>query len=205
MRATGFRLSNMKKRTKPYLQSILTFDVGIQKFRSTANYRFLQSKESTVAHFQKVAANKHGRKLVKVSMCLIGNEEPPKWYLEANGKLWSDDLVAPKTPDLVEALQNCLAYMEKDSDDAQERADFATALAAINKAQISQNPQENWENDYIQFPRLIAEMEAVGGFVPKLKELSEAMDLTHQEIAIITTRAQAKWDEIKTLTVKEEL
>lgn len=37
-------------------------------------------------------------------------------------------------PELFEALQSSLAYMERDSDDEQERDDYAAAQAAIAKA-----------------------------------------------------------------------
>lgn len=37
-------------------------------------------------------------------------------------------------PELLAALQNCLCYLESDSDDEQERADWQQAQNAINKA-----------------------------------------------------------------------
>jgi hypothetical protein len=63
---------------------------------------------------------------------------------------------------------------------------------------ISRSPNKNWKNNAIQFPRLIAELEAVGAFVPSIvHDLAEAMDLTPAEIFTLVSRAQAEWDKIK--------
>jgi hypothetical protein len=63
--------------------------------------------------------------------------------------------------------------------------------------------KQNWENDSIQFPRLIAELEAAGGlqYDKLLGELSESMDLTVNEISEIVDRAQKAWETIKEKTV----
>ena len=68
---------------------------------------------------------------------------------------------------------------------------------------VSRDPVVNWANDAIQFPRLIAEMEAVGAFTDgrRMSELEEAMDLEQEDIMELVARAQAAWDDIKdTLT-----
>lgn len=66
---------------------------------------------------------------------------------------------------------------------------------------VSKNPDVNWRNDDIQFPRLIAEMEAMGAFQkPLLYDLSASMDLTPNEVLEIVDRAQNKWDKIKEKT-----
>lgn len=58
--------------------------------------------------------------------------------------------------------------------------------------------KNKWNDNSIQFPRLIAELEAVGAFTPQVTEsLCESMDLTVDEISELVDRAQAKWDEIK--------
>lgn len=57
--------------------------------------------------------------------------------------------------------------------------------------------QNNWINNSIQFPRLIAEIERNGGFTPKLMEnLKAAMDLEQDEIIEIIDRACSEWDKI---------
>ena len=56
-----------------------------------------------------------------------------------------------------------------------------------------------WSDNSIQFPRLIAEIEAAGGFTPHLmKDLSESMDLSIDDICDIIDRAQTSWERIKT-------
>jgi len=66
---------------------------------------------------------------------------------------------------------------------------------------ISRDSDENWKNDNIQFPRLIAEIEAVGGFTHSLiDELKKSMDLTVYDIVELINRAQDKWDKIKERT-----
>lgn len=64
---------------------------------------------------------------------------------------------------------------------------------------VSKNPNINWNNNEIQFPRLIAELEAAGAFTSQglIQTLTEEMDLTEAEILELVDRAQTKWDEIK--------
>lgn len=67
-----------------------------------------------------------------------------------------------------------------------------------NKMAVSKDPEENWKNDSIQFPRLIAELQAVGVFNNTvIADLKEAMDLTESEIQDLIDRACEQWDEIK--------
>lgn len=67
---------------------------------------------------------------------------------------------------------------------------------------VSKNPNKNWKNNAIQFPRLIAELEAVGAFTHSIMaDLSGEMDLSKEEIAEIVDRAQAEWDKIKLRTL----
>jgi hypothetical protein len=67
---------------------------------------------------------------------------------------------------------------------------------------ISKNPEKNWRNNDIQFPRLIAEMEANGIFALPgvMQSLADEMDLTPDEIAGLIDRAQQVWDDIKNRT-----
>ena len=70
------------------------------------------------------------------------------------------------------------------------------------KIKISDNPDKNWKNDAIQFPRLIAEIEVAGGFTESLiTTLSLEMDLTKEEIILLIDRAQTQWDKIKAKTI----
>lgn len=56
----------------------------------------------------------------------------------------------------------------------------------------------NWENNSIQFPRLIAEMEATGFFEQSenLDALLESMDLEMDDLAELIERASTIWDSI---------
>lgn len=61
---------------------------------------------------------------------------------------------------------------------------------------VSDDPNTNWENNYLQFARLIAECEAVGA-IRITDELCETMDLSILEIREIIYRAQYSWEKIK--------
>lgn len=52
-----------------------------------------QTKQAAVKFFKRKVKN-YRRHLLKVSMCAGGvtMEQCPKWFLDANGKLWDDDL-----------------------------------------------------------------------------------------------------------------
>ena len=56
-----------------------------------------------------------------------------------------------------------------------------------------------WERDSVQFPRLLAEIWAIGVEHNSLlmEELCKAMDLSPQEVDSIFQRADARWEEIK--------
>lgn len=57
---------------------------------------------------------------------------------------------------------------------------------------------DTWGDDLIQFPRLIAELEAAGGFTPEVMEdLCNSMDLYPFNVAELINRAQDTWDKIK--------
>lgn len=55
-----------------------------------------------------------------------------------------------------------------------------------------------WENNDIQFPRLLAEIRAIGLSEAQYKELNETMDLEQDEIDILLERAEIEWQKIKT-------
>jgi hypothetical protein len=72
----------------------------------------------------------------------------------------------------------------------------------MKTVRISRNPQKNWENNAIQFSRLIAEMEASGAFTEELSEtLCTEMDISMDDLSEIVDRAQKTWDEIKSQTI----
>lgn len=72
---------------------ILTFDKGRQSFGVCEVDTVFPTKDSAVYYFKGLTANSK-RHLIKVSMCVQTNSPVnlPKWYMDANGKLWSDDL-----------------------------------------------------------------------------------------------------------------
>lgn len=64
---------------------------------------------------------------------------------------------------------------------------------------VSPDPDENWANDAIQLPRLLAELEAIlrpDDYV----EVAAAMDLPVARVHELMTRAQAAWDAAKEKT-----
>lgn len=61
---------------------------------------------------------------------------------------------------------------------------------------VSDDPNTNWENNYLQFARLIAECEAVGA-IQITDELCDVMNLSICDIREIIYRAQYSWEKIK--------
>lgn len=63
---------------------------------------------------------------------------------------------------------------------------------------VSKNSNDNWENNAIQFARLIAELDTVGAWTKKvIVNLAAETDLTTQEICALIDRAKTQWDKIK--------
>lgn len=65
----------------------------------------------------------------------------------------------------------------------------------------------NWDNDSIQFPRLIAEIEATNAFEllqpdgrRVIETVADSMDLDPSDVYEIVERAAIKWDQIKART-----
>jgi len=59
----------------------------------------------------------------------------------------------------------------------------------------------NWENNAIQYPRLIAELQMAGAFSQEVMEfLSESTDLSYWELGELVDRACEEWDAIKAAT-----
>ena len=72
---------------------ILTFNKGKQSFGQCEVDSVFPTKESAVYYFKGLTATSK-RHLIKVSMC-DETDNPidlPQWFIDANGKLWSDDL-----------------------------------------------------------------------------------------------------------------
>ena len=66
---------------------------------------------------------------------------------------------------------------------------------------ISIDSNTNWENNAIQFPRLIAEICANIEFKPKhWKDLQDSMDLSEDELNELFDRANDEWEKIKEKT-----
>jgi hypothetical protein len=57
---------------------------------------------------------------------------------------------------------------------------------------------DNWENNSIQFPRLIEEAQAAGAFTTEvIAEMADSMDLETHEVHELLVRAQRAWEQIK--------
>lgn len=75
------------------------------------------------------------------------------------------------------------------------------AQRELVNVKVSRNPNDNWTNDAIQFPRLIAETQACGGFTSEvMHDLSESMDLSGVAICELLNRADVAWEAIKKQT-----
>lgn len=61
-------------------------------------------------------------------------------------------------------------------------------------------PLPLWLRDDIQFPRLLAEIRAIGLDEHQYVQLNEAMDLTVAQIDALFERAEAEWTRLKALT-----
>lgn len=55
-----------------------------------------------------------------------------------------------------------------------------------------------WEDNSIQFPRLIEEAQAAGAFTPEvIRDMCASMDLEQTDLLDLLERAQVVWDDIK--------
>lgn len=66
---------------------------------------------------------------------------------------------------------------------------------------VSNDPQVNWENDAIQFARLLAEMKAAGYFGRDSRRLERAlcdsMDINSGQFAELIDRAEDVWNSVQ--------
>lgn len=65
---------------------------------------------------------------------------------------------------------------------------------------VSPDPNANWENDAIQFPRLICEIADTVLRPEDYAEIATSMDVTNEELEELFDRALAAWDGIKART-----
>lgn len=70
----------------------------------------------------------------------------------------------------------------------------------MTRPHVSHDTNRNWKNDAIQFPRLLAELRAIGLYPQQYAELIEAMDLSEGEIDAVLERAETAWQAIKEAT-----
>ena len=54
-----------------------------------------------------------------------------------------------------------------------------------------------WENDAIQFPRLLAEIRMFGLTDEQVEQVCDSMDINEQELDILFERAEDEWQRIK--------
>lgn len=65
-------------------------------------------------------------------------------------------------------------------------------------AAVGHEPDSAWEDDNVQFPRLIAELEAAGAFTDEVVDmLCDSMDLARSSIDELIERADDAWERAK--------
>lgn len=57
--------------------------------------------------------------------------------------------------------------------------------------------KSRWDQDRLQFPRLLAELRAIGLTDDQYRELEASMDLSRGYIDELLERAETKWQKIK--------
>ena len=68
----------------------------------------------------------------------------------------------------------------------------------------AEEQKARWENNSVQFPRLLAEIRGVGLTVKQEKALCASMDLTPRDIYVLLERADKEWERIKERHVAEQ-
>ena len=63
--------------------------------------------------------------------------------------------------------------------------------------QVADAAGDRWYSDFVQFPRLLAELVAVGLKEDQYDALAASMDLDRTDIDELLDRAQAYWDAVK--------
>lgn len=67
----------------------------------------------------------------------------------------------------------------------------------MNKAHAEWLNNPRWLDNDVQFPRLLAEINAVGLSPTQYQQLSESMNLSPRDIDELLARAEAEWEAIK--------
>lgn len=71
-------------------------------------------------------------------------------------------------------------------------------LESFDRIKISRDPNKNWNNDHLQFARLLAEMVANISFThEQITRLADSMDLANDDVHDLLDRAQNAWDDVK--------
>ena len=60
-----------------------------------------------------------------------------------------------------------------------------------------------WDVDYVQFARLLDEINAVGLTEDQLKTVATSMELEPKDVKQLLNRASTRWDELKPLMLKQ--
>ncbi len=74
---------------------------------------------------------------------------------------------------------------------------IATQLEAMGGDDVALSSQDRWEDDSIQFPRMLAELQGVGLTALQYKQLKGTMDLESVEVDHILERADNVWQKQK--------
>lgn len=62
---------------------------------------------------------------------------------------------------------------------------------------IVRGPKHLWDRDDVQFPRLLAEIKAIGLTPEQMRNLSASMDLSKEDIHELLDRAEETFDAVK--------
>jgi len=124
----------------------------------------------------------------------------PTWKKLCDQGDYTECLVVKGIMDKREAQE---AEYERDADEHYALME-EEMLAEDSGTWVSDDSTENWNNNYLQFARLIAECNAAGSiFITE--ELCNIMNLSAEQVGQIIERAQYSWDKIQEqLKVRED-
>lgn len=125
----------------------------------------------------------------------------PTFEKFCNGDNYEPCLIVKAIMEMREAQE---AEYSRDMDE-HDRLMEEEMLAEDSGTWISDDPTENWSNNYLQFARLIAECNATGAiFITE--ELCNVMNLSADQVGQIIERAQYSWDKIQEqLKVRDDI
>ncbi|MEU1813367.1 hypothetical protein [Micromonospora aurantiaca (nom. illeg.)] len=119
--------------------------------------------------------------------------------LASDNPLWSTDFVGEQSG--LDAVYAAIGHAAAAIDALVAGYHRANRSAPASPAPKTDAPQSLWDDNHVQFPRLIAEMEAAGFFdtdVPVIEGLLDllgrGMDLDRADVMELVSRAQAWWD-----------